>query len=120
MLRYAIIACTALLTGCDVLSPRSCTTEFVYGIVVTAVDWTSGAPISDGLAGVTVKAGVTSDMVVAGNLLYGAGEDEGVHSLVVTAPGYELWTRDGVRVEGDECHVTTNELTAPLRPVPAP
>lgn len=103
------------LVGCDALGPRACTTEFVYGIAVTVVDAETSAPVTEGLEGITVKNGVSSPMEALGNRLLGAGEDEGVHSVVITAGGYELWTRDGVRVEADECHVSTVRLTAPLR-----
>ena len=104
------------LVGCDTLAPRSCTTEFVYGIAVSVIDAETRAPVTEGLSGVTVEDGLTAQMDVAGNVLLGAGENEGIHAVVITATGYDLWTRNGVRVEGGPCHVTTVELTAPLTP----
>lgn len=104
------------VAGCDVLGPRTCTTEFVYGIVVTAIDADTRVPVIEGLSGVTVEDGLTSEMEVISNMLYGAGENEGLHAVVVTAPGYDLWTRNNVRVQGGPCHVTTIDLTAPLQP----
>ncbi len=76
--------------------------------------------MTEGLSGVTVEDGGTSPMDVFTNVLSGAGENEGIHAVVITADGYDLWTRNNVRVEGGECHVTPVRLTALLTPTAAP
>ncbi|NNF14965.1 MAG: hypothetical protein HKN72_17195 [Gemmatimonadetes bacterium] len=114
--RRAALVLTVAFASCDVVGPRACTAEFVYGIVVTVVDAETGAPVTEGLSGVTVEDGVTTEMDIADNVLFGAGENEGVHAVVIAADGYDLWTRNGVRVAGGPCHVTTVELTAPMTP----
>lgn len=114
--RVAPLFLALALAGCDTFAPRACTTEFVYGIAVTVIDAETRAPVTEGLSGVTVEDGLTSEMDVAANVLLGAGENEGIHAVVITATGYDLWTRNGVRVQGGPCHVTTVELTAPLTP----
>lgn len=107
-----LLAC--LTSTCDLASPVACTGLFVYGIVVTAVDSDTGEPVTEGLRGVTIRGSESAEMEVYGNTLRGAGEEEGRFAVIVTATGYDLWTRTGIEVEADECHVIPVERTARL------
>jgi len=114
--RMVALLALLLVGGCEAVAPRSCTAQFVYGIVVTVDDRDSGEPVEEGLSGVTVKGGVSSEMEAFGNVLQGAGEDAGTHDVLVTAPGYESWSMDRIQVEDGECHVSSVRLTASLVP----
>lgn len=103
--------------ACDSLGPVVCTDQFVYGIVLSAVDAVSKSPVSEGLQGITIQGSVSAPMEGSGGTLVGAGETSGNFTVVVTAPGYKLWTRTNVEVTGDQCHVRTVHLTAELEPL---
>ena len=117
-LLWAILL-SVVLSGCGLVDPVSCTDNFVYGIVITAVDAETGTAVSEGLQGVTIRSSTSSDMEVFDNTLLGAGEQAGNFAVVVTAPGYELWTKTDIQVTEDECHVRPIRLTAELLQVPA-
>ena len=101
-----------------------CTTEARPGIVVTVVDSVTGdVPAT---ATLIARSGTYVDsvmrfrqpVVVNGPpvLLIGtAVERPGTYDVVVRSPGYRDWTRTGVRVTGNQCHVRLTELTARLR-----
>jgi len=113
-----ILLFSTWLSSCG-LTSVSCTSIFVYGLSVTAVDADTGEPVTEGLQGVAIRAvpvqrSISSDMMVYENRLMGAGEQPGVYTVVVTATGYEIWTRTDVAVTADQCHVQTVELTAEL------
>jgi len=89
-----------------------CTTELVPGIRVSLDDdWANVA--------VTATEGSFSETV---NVTPGASkvglvhERPGTYRVEVTASGYAPWTKSNVRVEEDDCHVITVELTAELVP----
>lgn len=102
--------------GCDGVTGMVCTTEFVFGLRVEAVDAGTGGEVSEGLVGVAIRDGVVSEMEAVGNTLRGAGEEAGVFRVEVVAAGYEPWTRTGVEVLEGPCHVETVRLTAELTP----
>lgn len=104
------------LTGCD-LAP-TCTTQIEPGFAVTVVDSVAGTNLAPEA---TVQ--VSDDMYVGelapDNGIYEGPFDQerpGTYEVEVTHPDYLTWRRDGVRVEEDECHVITRELTARLMP----
>ena len=45
-----------------------------------------------------------------------AFERPGSYTVTVEKPGYRLWTRDGVTVTRDRCHVITVSIVARLQP----
>lgn len=101
-----------------------CTTEARPGIIVTVVDSVTGDPPATATFIARSGAYVDSVMrsrapiVVNGSpvLLIGtAVERPGTYDIVVRSPGYREWTRTGVRVTGDQCHVHLTELTARLQ-----
>ena len=46
-----------------------------------------------------------------------AEEREGIYSVTVRSPGFREWTREGVRVKGDRCHVTSQWVFPVLVPL---
>jgi hypothetical protein len=100
----------------------ACTEEARPALMVGLTDSLSGA--TTGFTGVTIVAtdGVFADSVVMptypGDPYNGpvalAYERRGTYTVSVRANGYATWTKPGVIVSGDQCHVTTVSLTARL------
>lgn len=125
--RLLCICAGALALGACSNSPAvfpACTEEFRYGLNVTVVDSLTGIPPSS--ATLIARDGVYVDSVgpqttfIVGTqgpvlLVSAAGEREGTYDLTVRSPGYLAWTRAGVQVTGDDCHVNPVALTARLR-----
>jgi len=103
-----------------------CTAQFVYGLNITVVDSATGSPPSE--ATLLARSGTFSDSVgprapsqgVANEplvlIMSTAGERAGVYSATVRSPGYRDWTRSGISVTADECHVRPVNLTAWMQP----
>lgn len=115
-----------VLGACTSVSlPIACTEEYRYGLNVTVVDSLTGAPPSS--ATLIARDGAHVDSVgpqttfLSGPqgqpilLVSAAGERPGTYDLTVRSPGYLDWTRAGVQVTADECHVDPVALTARLR-----
>ena len=94
----------------------ACTDEFAYGISIHASDAASGAPITAGLAGVLTDGSYHEDMMVwpTGATLVGAGERKGTYAATVSATGYRTWSKDGIQVDADRCHVKGVSVDAQL------
>lgn len=114
-----------LVAGCGPLTSVACTADFRYGLNVTVVDSVTNAPPASAL--LVARTGTVVDSVgpVAPQPLVlngpptlqlaAAGERPGTYDLTVRAPGYREWTRTGVKVTADECHVRGIALTARLQ-----
>lgn len=117
------IAALAFMVGCyggDPSGPIVCTDQFVYGLTVTVRDQVTTVPKADD-ATMTLREGAYEEVVTDswdGTSLSGAGERAGTYSVTVEHVGYESWTRSGVVITADECHVIPVSLTAELIPVP--
>jgi hypothetical protein len=102
-----------------------CLLQAQPAIALTIVDSVSGQ--SSALRGISVsiRDGLLRDTVfissaasVTGPLVVGlANERKGTYDLTVSAAGYRGWTRSGVVVGSDLCHVATVALTARLQPL---
>jgi hypothetical protein len=115
-----------LLTGCgSAVFDGPCTANYVFGLTVTVVDSVTGIPPAS--ARLLARSGAYSDSVgpAAPHQYYEngpsvlqlstAGERKGTYDLTVRAAGYRDWTRTGVKVTADECHVRPVALTARLQ-----
>lgn len=109
-----VLAIPAVLTACGLDDPVACTTEFVYGVEITAVDAATNAPITDGLEGTLTDGGYTEEMQRQGNVLLGAGERPGTYTAEVRANGYETILESGIVVTENVCHVNTVSLLAEM------
>jgi len=118
-----IFAAVAASASCSrrASEPIACTMLYAYGLTVTVVDSSSGAP---GGAGATVIAtdGAYSDTVThapgsSNEFTFGlAGERAGTYTVTVIKSGYDVWTRSGITVTKNVCHVNGVAITAKIRP----
>jgi len=122
--------CTALLMAfCTVVAgcsdgPFSCTAESVPGIEVKVLDAETGHPAACGAVAWLVSGswseemdaswGCTEPDTLQSPWLRGAYERAGNYSVLVLKDGYIPWSRSGLRVFEDECHVHTIRLEARL------
>lgn len=109
----AVVA-VVLVGGCGVLDPIICTTEARPGLRVAVVDSVTGDTIPE--ATVVAEEGAYQETLnLYGGVAHGAYERAGTYRVDVTAAGYEPWSREGVQVTEDECHVRTVDITARLQ-----
>jgi hypothetical protein len=120
-----LILVAAVMRGC-ITDGVVCTDEFVFGLNITVVDSATADPPSE--ATLLARSGTFTDSVgprapfqwVANGplvlILSTAGERAGLYSITVRSPGYRDWTRTGIRVTANECHVNPVNLTARLQP----
>ena len=111
------------LAGCGRETPTNlaCTPSIERGIWVTVVDSLTGAaPSSE--ATLIARSGEYVDSAgpvtpLPGSMLLLTAVDErpGSYDLTVRSPGYAAWTRNGVQVTADRCHVRRVDVTARLR-----
>lgn len=120
-IRAAAVVMAALSVGCYEPSfggPIICTDQFVYGLTVEVLDATTSAAIADG-ATLTVVEGSYVETVTEtwdGRSMAAAGERPGTYTVSVTRDGYQAWSRSGVSISADECHVIPRALEARLEP----
>jgi hypothetical protein len=107
------------LAGCERASePVACTPEFRAGVQVNVLDSITGAPPES--ASLIVRSGAYVDSVGPEAAfrtetflsLGAAGERVGIYNVMVRSPGYLPWTRTGVQVIEEGCHVRTVNFTA--------
>ena len=115
----AIVGSTLVSSACDFIpGGYSCTTQAVPGIMVQVLDSLTGAPAGRN-ARIIARAGTVADTA---NFTEFDGpyplafERSGTYAVTVEQQGYRLWSRTGIRVTKDECHVRTVSLTARLQP----
>jgi hypothetical protein len=96
-----------------------CTALYAYGLTVTVQDSITGSPAA---AGATVMARdgayLDSAVIVASapqNSSVGlAGERAGTYAVTVSKAGYQAWTKTGIQVTKEVCHVHGVAVTAKL------
>lgn len=108
---------TLRVTRTDVV----CTEEARPALMVGITDSLTGA--TSGFTGVTIRAieGAYADSVVMpmypdqfNGPVALAYERRGTYTVSVSASGYATWSKTGVVVDGDQCHVSTVSVTARL------
>ena len=109
---------TMLLAGCtNATDGVVCTAVLVSGIVVEVRDSVSGADLAGVRGAVRDAAYVDSLRGSAGGTTFAAaGERAGTYTVEVVRPGYRTFTRAGVVVTRDACHVRTQHVRAALAP----
>ena len=110
-----MVAASSSLLACDL--GMSCSTNYVFGVVVTVRDANSQVPLTTAI--VTLVDGAWREALTAQPLetVYrGAGEREGTYTITVSAPGYRTSAPRTVTVTGDECHVQPVSITVDLAP----
>lgn len=113
-----LLAGTFAVMACDG-DPVACTEQAVAAIVVSVQDSASGAPAGRG-ARIVARDGAFADTARATVSYDGpyalARERSGTYTVTVEQQGYRLWSRSGISVSRDRCHVRTAALTARLQP----
>lgn len=107
-----------LLIGCNTTDPILCTEEFRFGINVEVVQASSGVPIAEDAVLILTDGEYVETITDSfdGRTLSGAGEREGTYTVTVTHDSFATWSRTGVVVTADECHVNPVTLRAELEP----
>ncbi|MEP0547553.1 MAG: hypothetical protein ABJF88_11525 [Rhodothermales bacterium] len=115
------LAFVLLSAGCDAIQSGNCTAEAEPAIEVEVIDAATGEPAAEGATGVVTEGAYSDSLIVIGInadnqefLLGGAYERTGTYDVRVEKEGYQTWTREGVRVRGDDCGPRTVRLTAQL------
>ena len=99
----------------------ACTEEARPALMVALADSLTGA--TGGFTAVTIRAmdGACADSIVMATYpdqfngpVALAYERRGTYTVSVSANGYATWSKAGVVVSGDQCHVSTVSLTARL------
>jgi hypothetical protein len=129
MSRYLLIL--PLLIGaivaqaCTSPSGLVCTAEYRFGLAITVIDSVTSSPPT--AATLIARSGTFVDSVgptapysIHVNdspvlILNSAGERAGTYDVTVRSPGYRDWTRSGINVSADECHVRLTSVTARLQ-----
>jgi hypothetical protein len=116
-----VFAGVAVLAGCNLITGPTCSLEARPALTVDVRDSTTNAPAGRG-ARIIARDGAFADTVLvptddAELFPYPlAHERAGTYTVTVERDGYRPWSRSGVRVTKDECHVRTVALTARLQP----
>lgn len=118
----AAVALTAALSSCiAIVDPGvSCTREARPGISVTILDSATSAPAGSS-SRIVARDGLVADSVpsqwtAASDGPFGlAYERPGSYILTITKTGYRDWTKSGIVVTADQCHVRTVPVTALLQ-----
>lgn len=110
-------------SGCDAL-PLACTAEARAAVSVEIRDSATSAPLADGTIAAVTEGPYTDTLTLCGwsgsvgLTRCGAWERAGTYAVQVTRPGYQPWSRTGVSVTRDACHVRGVALQALLQPAP--
>ena len=116
--RLFVTAAIAVATGCDLPFGTGCDDILMPGLRMDVVDSVGGAGVAPAAgARVIARAGAYADTVpLQSSRVALAYERAGTFTVTVEHPGYLPWSRSGVRVRENECHVVPTELTARLQP----
>lgn len=119
-LHFVLLAGSLLGAGCSAVDPTgvtACTQEARAGITVDVRDSVTNALVGPGSI-VTAREGAFTETATG---ISGAGpyplvfERAGTYTVSVTQAGYQPWTKAGVVVTKDGCHVTGVAVTARLQ-----
>jgi hypothetical protein len=118
-----LIGLTGLSGGCGG-GPTECGSNFEPAIEVTITDIRDGTPLA-GTARGSVRDGeyldsLRSDFAQPSIRRFAADDRPGIYLVEVLHPGRLPWSRAEVRVrlDPDNCHVSTVRLDARLEPIP--
>ena len=121
------LGCLGLLTtSCMAPNDVVCTENLVYGLSVTVRDSVTGVPAGRQATAVAQDGSYTETLQFLGAFsptdsltFFGVAERAGTYQITVTKAGYQTWTRGGVQVLADVCHVHPAAVEVRLQPVQA-
>jgi hypothetical protein len=110
---------TIAAVGCDLpfgAGDKVCTLEARPGLRVNVMDFLTGAgPAQATVIAIDGAFADTLHTIGSPPLIFGGlFERAGTYTIVVKSAGYVDWTKAGVVVTADECHVRLTEVTARL------
>lgn len=117
-MRLVLVFAISTLSAClDYFVVGACTTILQPGIRAVVRDSTTNAGLAASAVAV-VREGTFIDTLraTADSVLFGADERAGTYRLEVSHPDYRTWSRDGIRVTSDRCHVRTVRVPVLLVP----
>ena len=91
-----------------------CTMEARPALAVVVLDSATGAGLAQAAVAVAREGDFADTLRGTDSIVSGAHERAGTYRVELSAPGYVDWSRDGVKVERDACHVQTVRLRALL------
>jgi len=113
----SLLLASQALAGCSKQPPEEqvmCTMEARPALAVVVLDSATGAGLAQ-VAVAVAREGVFADTLHGtDSIVSGVHERAGTYRVELSAPGYLDWSRDGVKVERDACHVITARLRALL------
>ena len=113
-----LVLALAASSSCVPLTEPTCTTDFRPALMVDVRDSVTNAPAGQG-ARIIARSGTFADTAQMFELYTGphgvAHERPGTYTLTVEQQGYMTWSRSGISVSEDQCHVRTVDVTARLQ-----
>jgi hypothetical protein len=113
-----LVLSLAATSACTEVSGITCSTDSRPALMVDVRDSVTNLPAGQG-ARIIARTGTVADTAdtreyyAAG---YGlASERPGTYTLTVEQDGYRPWSRSGIEVTEDVCHVRTVQVTARLQ-----
>jgi len=91
-----------------------CTMEARPALAVVVLDSATGAGLAQAAVAIARQGDFADTLRGTDSIVSGAHERAGTYRVELSAPGYLDWSRDGVKVERDVCHVQTARLRALL------
>ena len=103
-----------------------CTENLVFGLTVKVRDSITDVPAGRQATVVAQDGSYHETLQFLGAIsstdsltFFGAAERAGTYQITVTKSGYQTWTRAGVNVVADACHVHPAVVEARLQPAQA-
>jgi hypothetical protein len=114
----SLVLASLVLAGCSkkpvVEEQVMCTMEARPALAVVVLDSATGTGLAQ-VAMAVAREGVFADTLRGtDSIVSGAHERAGTYRVELSAPGYADWSRDGIKVDRDACHVQTAQLRALL------
>ena len=91
-----------------------CTMEARPALAVVVLDSATGAGLAQAAVAVAREGDFADTLRGTDSIVSGAHERAGTYRVELSAPGYVDWSRDGIKVDRDVCHVQTAQLRALL------
>lgn len=115
-----VVPLLIILSSCGLVDAEVCTAAAHPGISVIVTDSVSGGRVSSNQIQLRAVDGSYQDSVVVSNAeapfpIRLAEERAGTYLLDILAGGYRPWSRQGISVSQDDCHVRTVNVSALLQ-----
>jgi hypothetical protein len=117
--RLFLLASTLVSGACQLPGSVACTLEARAAVSIDVRDSVTNAAVGRGST-IIARDGAYADTAEITGVFDGpyglAYERAGTYTVTVDQQGYRPWSRAGIRVTKDECHVRGVSITARLQP----